>query len=365
MALLIVRVKARPNRPIRLIASFVLPDELVELELAVSSLSELLILPRLTPIASPKRWTTAIVARRPCSRPLPQDHDDEPELSLPSVTASSSTAGASPEAAATAVGSDAAPTYRSPSPVVYPKRLGPERSGNPSGVPIGAGRARRRRRNCAGVSSSANSGWSAGGGSCVRFERIGMGMDGVDGPDAPALMWTMPGERLPVLFLKIDGVRDADAEPEPTAPVDEPTMIGVDVSDGSVLGAVARTRGESWGDSAKRGDRGPPGVAALGVVVVVVVSIAVAAADVDTEGVSAAPCAACDPRRAFLRDFLPSLALALALELAPALAPVLAGPPALPSPPRPSAPAVLDPARLLSRRSLCGILPEMKKWPQV
>lgn len=70
-------------------------------------------LPLLTPIASPKRSKTAIVALRPREMLLPNDQEDEVLVSDAIVMASSSTT-------LTMVGSTAAPLYRSPSTVVYP-----------------------------------------------------------------------------------------------------------------------------------------------------------------------------------------------------------------------------------------------------
>jgi len=75
-------------------------------------------LPLLTPIASPKRSITAIVARLPLEILLPRDHDEEVLVVDAIVIASSSTI-------LTAVGSTTAPLYRSPSTVVYPCTLGP------------------------------------------------------------------------------------------------------------------------------------------------------------------------------------------------------------------------------------------------
>lgn len=82
-------------------------------------------LPLLTPIASPKRSITAMVALLPLEMLLPSDHDDEDEVVelSPIVIASSSTP--TRTGGATERGSAAAPLYRSPSTVRYPSLLGP------------------------------------------------------------------------------------------------------------------------------------------------------------------------------------------------------------------------------------------------
>lgn len=176
---LTVRESARPSFPITRVAAPSLLELELELEECSVDTSVVLVLPRRppTPIAPPIRWTTARVA--PATPPLPHDHDDDPLLPLDSVTASSLETSGS---AGSGVGSAVAPRYRSPSSVVHPCRLGPASSGWPASIPSPAGasdgsatRGRRRRRSCAGVRSSANSGCSRAGPAAAVCARMGVG----------------------------------------------------------------------------------------------------------------------------------------------------------------------------------------------